>query len=202
MIPTEMQTLETPSVATPEPSHAGTHFGIIDYDGKHWGLIVAPKAEGETTCNWALADVTTAGDRFDGMRNTDAMAEAGSSLAQWARSLRIGGHADWYIPSRYELAVLCRFAKSASVPEDKHRSYKRRFSLPMGYIYGVPPLAQMSVEAFRKGGAEAFAIESYWSSTQLRHPWAWAQYFGTGSAGFSSRKEKLRCRAVRKFPIL
>jgi hypothetical protein len=106
---TERPVVEIPALGAP---FAGGHFmgrvfvGLIAY-----ALVVAPKAEGEhAETPWLESeeevDVTGANSYFDGLANTNAMVEAGSELAKWARGLRIGEHADWHLPSRQDLLVI------------------------------------------------------------------------------------------------
>ena len=51
-------------------------------------------------------EVTGAGDEFDGAANTAALAKAGSNLAKKLQALKIDGHADFYLPARFESALL------------------------------------------------------------------------------------------------
>jgi hypothetical protein len=82
----------------------GGHFhGVLLIAGQLWGEVTAPKAEGELTgLAWLpeYTDVPGAVSDFDGLANTQAMAAAGSPLAQAAIELRHAGHDDWYIPAR------------------------------------------------------------------------------------------------------
>lgn len=50
-------------------------------------------------------DIPGAKHDRDGMANTVAMADAGSDLAKNTLDLNHDGHADWYLPSRQELAL-------------------------------------------------------------------------------------------------
>jgi len=82
-----------------------------------YALIAAPKAEGEvgnTKWNGKSKRVDDALSVVDGQANTAAMAKAGSELAKWAQALRIGGHDDWYLPSRLEALLL--YAAAAEIP--------------------------------------------------------------------------------------
>lgn len=87
----------------------GTVLGHHVLKGQLYALIVPPKAEREiapTRWNKSLAMVAGATSYFDGRTNTHAMAEAGSGIAKHALSRVIGGHADWYIPSRVEALII------------------------------------------------------------------------------------------------
>lgn len=51
-------------------------------------------------------EVKGASDAFDGAANTAALAKAGSPLAQKLAALKVDGHKDFYLPSRFESALL------------------------------------------------------------------------------------------------
>lgn len=102
--------MSKPSILT----NPGTTFGGGIYAGRFfiggqaYALVLAPKGEGEldkTPWNSAMKRITGAESYCDGLANTEAMVKAGSALAKWTRGLTIGGHADWYVPSRLELFV-------------------------------------------------------------------------------------------------
>src|ERR1035437_9185360 len=83
----------TPTV--PGTPHAGGFYaGRINVDGAIYALFVAPKATGGKKSKWNTAKKAVAGAQsyFDGLANTNAMAEAGSKLAKWALGLTIAGH--------------------------------------------------------------------------------------------------------------
>src|SRR3569833_3383059 len=68
----------------------GFYAGRINIDGQVFALVVAPKAEGEHKPSRWIANykaVPGAKSYFDGLANTQAMADAGSKLALWARGL-------------------------------------------------------------------------------------------------------------------
>ena len=78
-----------------------------------YGLILAPKKEGECDARWTFSPESIPGTQSlaDGLANTIAMADAGLALGKWARGLTIGGFHDWYIPAAHEQQFLCdRFA--------------------------------------------------------------------------------------------
>ncbi len=94
--------ITTPLPALGAAIQGGFFHGILLLDGRIWGEVTAPKDGGEIEGAWldTYTDLTGATSDFDGLGNTNAMADAGSSLAQQARALRIGGFDDWYIPAR------------------------------------------------------------------------------------------------------
>ena len=119
------------------PTQPGAAFGGGFYAGRFYigtdayALVVAPKAEGEIKdmpWNSSLKSVAGATSYCDGLANTKAMAKAGSALAKKILKLKIGGYADWHLPSRlqsllafHELAAAELFAPGGS------ESYEREW---------------------------------------------------------------------------
>ena len=185
------------------PFEGGHYAGCICVGEQMFALIAAPKGEGETEGAYlpTYTDVPGACSYFDGMANTVAMAEAGSAIANWARGLQIGGHTDWYIPSRDELEMLYRAFKPTTDTNYGWRSGENPSSVPAGYPYTSTSPAQTPVEAFRADGAEAFDDRWYWSSTQYSANYAWYQYFDDGNQNTFVKAYEGRVRAVRRFLI-
>jgi len=109
----EAAVIDSPAVTVPEvpgtPFAGGQYVGRIFVLNKPFALIAPLKGEGELAATkWGSTkkNVTGALSYNDGLANTVAMAEAGSSLGQWARELRIGGKDDWYLMSRLD-ALVC-----------------------------------------------------------------------------------------------
>ena len=200
----------TPSEITPILGTAmdgGFYAGRIRIDGQLYALIVAPKNEGEhDDTEWIADDKAVPGARSynDGLANTEAMAVEGSDLARWAKDLRIGGHADWYIPSQDELEVIYRNLKPTT---RENYTYNRSGINLHAAIPTLPytkdePLQTVS-DAFKEGAAEAFDPVWYWSSTQLASAsdYAWGQNFLNGGQYYDTTVTQLRARAVRRLPI-
>lgn len=175
----------------------GFYAGALLVQGVLFGVIVAPKAEGEhddIRWNKNLKSVAAAQSYYDGLANTKAMAEAGSELAKWALGLRIGGHDDWHIPSRDALELIYRNLK----PHDDentayYRSGENPTSSPVGYPYTDDLPAQTDAEAFKDGGAEAMEQAWYWSSTEYA-PYddcAWLQGFFSGGQDYAPQAHRL-----------
>jgi len=189
------------------PFGGGFYAGRILIAGQLHALIVAPKAEGERAdIAWLESEERVAGaDSYcDGMQNTVAMAEAGSDLAQWVRGLEIGGHTDWFIPSQDELEILYRNLKPTT---RKNYLYGRHgvnaSAVPPTLAYSADLPGQTAALDFAEGGAQAFADEWYWSSTQHAAyvDYAWGQSFYYGNQLSYNKSAELRARAVRRFAI-
>jgi len=185
----------------------GFYAGRINIDGQVFALVVAPKAEGEHKPSRWIAnykDVPGAKSYFDGLANTQAMAEAGSKLAQWARGLTIDGFDDWYLPSQDELEVIYRNLKPTT--EENYcwaRSGINLSAVPPTYPYTPASPAQTPAGLFQAGGAEAFEPTWYWSSTQHASgsAYAWMQLFDDGLQSYGHKDYEIRARAVRRLKI-
>lgn len=185
----------------------GYYAGKILIDERPFALIVAPKDEGEhEPAIWIARskDVPDALSYFDGAKNTQAMADAGSKLAQWAVALSSGGFRDWYLPSQDELEVCYRAMKPTTETNSLYgRSGINASALPPTYPYSPVTPLQTEMEAFRAGGTEAFEPDGYWSSTQHASYSCGACYqdFNDGDQDGWGKDSKLRARAVRRLPL-
>jgi hypothetical protein len=185
----------------------GYYAGRICIDGQAYALIVAPKAEGEHNPIKLLnsaKDVPAASSWNDGLLNTNFLAEAGSTLCQWIRGLRIGGFDDWYLPSLDELEILYRNLK----PTTEENYIYNRSGLNVSALVPTRPYtmqdpAQTQAEVFQDGGTEAFDDAWYWSSTKHASGsgYGWFQIFSIGGQLFSYVDTRYRARAVRRLPI-
>lgn len=156
------------------PFAGGFYLARFAIGAQTYGLIVAPKAAGEhatTQWNGNAKRVAGALSAADGLANTSAMAEAGSALARWARALRIGGHDDWYVPSRVEALLM-----HAAEPE-------------------APAFQESGAEALARDwywtSTQPASDPSY----------AWYQGFGLGTQNFTRKDVVLRARAVRRVAL-
>ena len=162
------------------PLGGGFFAGEIIVDEVRYALIVAPKAEGEKIdLEYKLKDRSTADgtDSDDeGMINSEKINDDNHPAAKFCRSLRIGGHDDWYLPSRDELM---------------------RIWMALG------PNRKKTPEAFHKGAVEAFETSWYWSSTEhaSNSDYAWFVNFYNGFQHFSSKLYGDGVRAVRRLKI-
>lgn len=173
--------------------------GIIMVDGARKGILLPPKAvrQPEQAMEW-MPDgkpVQIATSWYNGLRNTQEMAEAGSELAKWA--LERGLH----IPSLDELEIIYRACKPTTDPNTLwNRSGINLSAVPPTYPYTRELPAQTALEDFRAGGPEAFDTDDwYWSSTRRpgNESYAYAQDFDDGSQdGFRTSRTCYGC-AVR-----
>jgi len=91
------------------PFAGGFYFGREFVGDCAYAIIISPKAEGEfqdTQWNKSRKTVEGAKSYFDGLANTEAMAVAGSKLAEKVCALRIGDYDDWFLPSRQEALII------------------------------------------------------------------------------------------------
>lgn len=186
------------------PFAGGFFFGQISKANETFALIVSPKMFGEFKGRWGASAAFSEGpdDYADGLANTDAMAAAGSELAQAVRAAVIEGYDDWYIPSRDELELLYRNLK----PTDDENAASFRdgenpSSVPMGRHYSEQHPQQTEAAAFRAGGDQALDARWHWSSTPAGPSDAWGQYFYDGYQINDTRSYEGRVRAVRRLKI-
>lgn len=184
----------------------GFFAGLIRIAGRTYGIVVAPKADGETISPWNDSDGEVAGalSYSDGVANTAAMEATGSELAKWAMGLNINGHADWYIPSRDELEVIYRAFKPSTIDNCcSFRDGENVSSVPPSYAYTAGSPEQTAVGEFKASAAQAFEDAWYWSSTQSAaySRSAWLQNFADGYQDFSFKDYRGRARAVRRIPV-
>jgi hypothetical protein len=187
------------------PLGGGYFSGVITVEGKRYALITAG-AEGELTGVWNrdYSGPAAPVSRCDGAGNTLTMVAAGSVLAAQAMDLAIGGHKDWYIPSRDELELMYRNLK----PTNQRNAVTsgdgdNPSSSPVGALYTKDFPVQTIAANFRSGGVDALADAWYWSSTQRASDpsTAWLQGFNAGSQACSRKSNEGRVRVVRRLPI-
>jgi hypothetical protein len=187
-----------------EPMLGGFFAGLINVSDQVYGLIVAPKAQGETEAVWHpdWAPVPGATSTFDGLQNTLAMAEANSPAAKWALGLSINSHTDWYLPSRDELEVIYRNLKPTDDDNYTHGRHGENLSaVPPTRLYEVHTPGKTNASAFHADGAEAFEPICYLSSTQYSPDYAWVQDFSDGLQNYFDKDFELRARVVRRFKV-
>jgi hypothetical protein len=138
-------------------------------------------------------------DSFTNSRaNTEAMAAAGSELAQQVLALDIGGYTDWAIPARDVQELQYRHFKPTTETNWQYgRSGDNPNSEPVGLLHTEDSPTQTTVAAFQEGGAEAFNPRAYWSSSQRSADLAFLMHFDAGIQTTSVKLNELRVRPVR-----
>ncbi|MDN7490543.1 hypothetical protein QZM35_22795 [Burkholderia sp. AU45274] len=183
----------------------GYYVGLLTFGGDVYAQVVAPKGEGQLpdTHEWGKygKEVAGAASFFDGASNTKAMAESGLVIAERILDLRIAGFDDWHIPARDQLELAYRNFKPTSEENWVYRNGDNPSSVPPGYPYTIHLPGQTEVELFRKGGAEAFNDDWYWSSTQFSALTAWFQAFADGTQNITLKHVYGRVRAFRSIKI-
>lgn len=193
-----------PAVALPaigQPYGGGFVTGITrdPNTGKRY-LNITAGAEHELVGAWGkYGEKIEGADSFtDGRANTEAMAAAGSELAQKVLALRIGDHDDWAIPARDQQELQYRNKKPTS--ETNYcwgRDGDNPNSIPVGKLYTEEFPAQTTVDAFKEGGTEAFQARAYWSSSQRSAYDAFSMHFDDGTQRTYGKITEHRVRPVR-----
>ena len=166
-------------------------------------LVVGPVASAQSTLQWKTSNTTTAGTTsdIDGPANSTAMNNASHPAAQFCEGLTIGGFSDWYMPAKNELEV-CYFNLKPTTTINNINSGINPNAVPArasNYTTGNP--AQTSATDFKSTGAEDFAANSYWSSTEFSATNASYQYFVNGSQSNYSKSASVPVRAVRRVAV-
>lgn len=199
--------LAAPAFTLPEIGQAydgGFFSGVIVQEGKRYMLITAGR-EHELEGEWGEYGTKIEGaDSFtDGRANTEAMAAAGSDLAQQVLALAIGGYNDWAIPARDQQELQYRNLKPASRENYCwNRDGDNPNSQPIGLLYTAESPTKTTVGAFREGGSEAFQPAWYWSSSQRSAYFAFYVSFDDGHQIFIGKGDVLRVRPVRSELII
>ncbi|WP_288082795.1 DUF1566 domain-containing protein [Pseudomonas sp.] len=163
-------------------------------------LHITAGAEHELRGVWGKYGEKIAGaDSFtDSRANTEAMADAGSEIAQKVLALNIDGFTDWAIPARDVQELQYRHFKPSTEENWQYgRSGDNPSSEPVGKLYSEEDPAQTMYEAFREGGSEAFQEAWYWSSSQRSANFAFIQLFDDGFQYNLDKDTQARVRPVR-----
>ena len=185
----------------------GFYAGQIGVSGvATHNLVVGPVASAQSTLQWKTANTATAGTSsvIDGPANSTAMNNASHPAAQFCEGLTIGGFSDWYSPAQNELEV-CYYNLKPTTTSNQTGSGINANSVPArasNYTAGTP--ARTSATDFQSGGAEAFTVTSYWTSTQNANPYGWCQSFGSPYAGYqfaSNKTTSYGIRAIRRVAV-
>jgi len=109
--------LTPPRIGTPWPGQGGIYAGIARGIEADWRLILATADLGRLA--WGgTRKVAGADNTRDGMVNTRALAAAKTKhpAAEACAALEVDGHSDFYLPSRFELALLFANARDHLKP--------------------------------------------------------------------------------------
>jgi hypothetical protein len=186
----------------------GFFAGQIDQSGTIYNLVIGPVASAESSGKqYKNANTATAGadSVIDGPQNTaDIVADGNSTVypaGHFCNNLVIGGFSDWYMPAKNELEV-CYYNLKPTTQTNNTSSGINANAVPSrgsNYTAGTP--AQTSATDFKNTGAEDFAADVYWSSTEYSASAASWQYFYNGYQGFNTKVTSFRVRAVRRLPV-
>jgi hypothetical protein len=175
--------------------------GIADYN-----LVIGPIASAQDTLQFKTANTSTAGTAsvIDGPANSTAMNNASHPAAQFCEGLTVGGFSDWYMPAKNELEV-CYYNLKPTTQTNNTSFGINSNAVPArasNYTSGIP--AQTSATDFKSTGAEDFAAEIYWSSSQTTNysgMYAWFQRFSYGNQDYAAKTGSYRVRAVRRVAV-
>lgn len=193
-----------PAVTIPEigqPFGGGFFSGITrDPDtGKRYLNITAGAAH-ELSGAWGeYGEKIEGAESFTNSRaNTEAMAAAGSELAQQVLALDIGGFTDWAIPARDVQELQYRYFKPTTEANWQYgRSGDNPNSEPVGLLHTEESPAQTELTGFQIGGVDAFKPRWYWSSSQRSANLAFYMHFDGGTQHYGGKVSELRVRPVR-----
>ena len=179
--------------------------GVADFN-----LVIGPLSTAQADRQYKNEDTVTAGadSVINGPQNTaDIVADGNSTVypaAHFCNNLVIGGFSDWYMPAKNELEV-CYFNLKPTTDANAASGINAN-AVPArasNYTGGSPATnpAQTSAAAFQSGGAEAFAANVYWSSTEAFSLYAWRQDFTNGNQTIRYKNTSQRVRAIRRVAV-
>lgn len=184
-----------------QPYEGGFFGGQIMIDGTLHNVVWAPKSSQVRAQLLPVGKSWGGRDPANSLANTQALADAGSTVARQALDANISGMTGWSIPSADVLELGYRLLKPTSRETDAGwRDGENHSSVPPGENYNWEPPEQTPVEAFREGGAEAFDDDWYWSSTEYAPARAWIQFFHYGTQYDDHVSFEARVRFVRLIP--
>ena len=168
-------------------------------------IVVAPLSGGQTTTQCKTSNGITSGATsvIDGPANTATAVAVGSHpAATFCNNAVIGSFSDWYMPAINELEV-CYFNLKPNTATNNPFGINPNAVPARASNYTAGNPAQTSAAAFQTGGAEAFAINRYWSSTENAvNSRNINLYFYRGNpyaAFFQTNNYPVRC--IRRVPV-
>ena len=211
----QMQALAAGNWTGMPPSVIGQAYGGGFYAGQigvsgvatHY-LVIGPVSSAQnSSIQYKNANTATTGadSDIDGPQNTaDIVADGNATVypaGHFCNDLVIGGYSDWYMPSKNELEV-CYYNLKPGTTSNNTSSGINPNAVPArasNYTAGTP--AQTSVTDFKDTGAEDFALDLYWSSTEFSATNAWFQNFNTGNQSNSTKNNYFHVRAIRRVAV-
>jgi hypothetical protein len=176
---------------------------IADYN-----LVVGPVASAQSQLKWKNAQTATTGadSLIDGTQNTADMVAGGNSTvypaAHFCNDLSTGGQTDWYMPARHELEICYYNLKPTTTNNNTGFGINPNAVPARASTYTTGNPAQTSATDFKDTGAEDFAANYYWSSTEHGPTVAKGQYFSSGSQGnYYKDATYVRVRAIRRVAV-
>ena len=182
----------------------GYFAGQIDQSGTIYNLVVGPVASAQNSNKqWKTTNTTTAGTTsvIDGPTNSSNMNNASHPAAQFCEGLTIGGFSDWYMPAKNELEVCYYNLKPTTTSNDTASGTNTNAVPSRGSNYTTGTPAQTSATDFKSTGAEDFAADYYWSSTESSALNAWLQYFTDGRQYAANKDNSGHVRAIRRVAV-
>ena len=201
---------EGPPTTIGQAFGGGFYAGAISTTGNSiadYYLVVGPVASAQSTRQWKNANTATAGadSVINGPQNTaDIVADGNSTVypaGHFCNDLVIGGFSDWYMPAKNELEI-CYYNLKPSTTSNSTSSGTNTNAVPSrgsNYTAGTP--AQTSAADFKNTGAEDFAADYYWASTESSANNAWFQSFDYGAQAGSGKVDSYRVRAIRRVAV-
>jgi len=135
-------------------------------------LIVAPKSSGQSNLRWKNTATGTVGadSVINGPQNTTDIVADGDATTypagHFCNDLVIGGFSDWYFPAKNETEVFYYNLKPSTTNNQTFSGVNPNAVPARASTYSAGNPAQTSVAIFQTGGAEAFDITGYWSSSE------------------------------------
>ena len=197
----------TPIPAIGAAFGGGFYAGQISTAGNSiadYNLVIGPVSSAQNiSIQWKTTNTTTAGTTsvIDGPTNSSNMNNASHPAAQFCEGLTVGGFSDWYMPAKNELEV-CYYNLKPTTTNNNTGYGTNTNAVPSrgsNYTAGTP--AQTSAAAFKDTGAEDFALDLYWASTEASATDAWVQYFKPGGQYNGDKDVLSHVRAIRRVAV-
>lgn len=196
----------TPAMQVGDAYAGGFFAGQIGVSGvATHNLVIGPVASAQNSSKqFKTSNTDTPGTNsdIDGPANSTAMNDASHPAAQFCEAVTAGGFTDWYMPAKNEIDV-CYFNLKPTTNVNNTSYGINANAVPTrvsNYTAGDP--AQTSAAAFvTSTGAEAFASNIYWPSTQASATTTFKCNFANGEQNAIGKNYALHVRAVRRVAV-